>query len=569
MNAIGSPVGRRRISQPAAAVATARCRAVAMTTSAAAFLCLPLASLAQTPPDAGVLQQQIERERSMRLPPQGAPAPAVSPADMRPVEGMVVTIREFRLAGNTLLGSEELLPVLAPYLNRPLRFGDLQDAAAAVARRYREAGWIARAYLPEQDIKDGIIIIQIVEAVFGSLRHEGDESGRVSRALIEEIFQHQQAPGRALNADALDRALLLADDLPGVTVAGNLAQGRGPAQTDLILKAAGEPLLTGEAALDNTGTRSTGQERLTANLSLASPLRLGDQMTGNLIHSEGSDYGRIAYSLPVGADGWRIGINASELNYRLIQAPYHRDRDRGSSSSIGLDINYPLIRSRLSNLFVSASHERKHFDNRLAAAADGIASRYDMHLGTLALSGNLFDKLGGGGANSASLAVVVGRRDEGISVRAQNFSKLRYSLSRQQVITETLSLYAALAGQQASKNLDSSERFYLGGANGVRAYPASEAGGSSASLANLELRWRLPEGLSLAAFLDSGAVRNYENAGNNYSLSGGGLALGWQGQQGLNLKAVWASRIGRNPYPGDQNESVKPYRFWLTASLAF
>jgi hemolysin activation/secretion protein len=136
-------------------------------------------------------------------------------------------------------------------------------------------------------------------------------------------------------------------------------------------------------------------------------------------------------------------------------------------------------------------------------------------------------------------------------------------------VPNDVSFYAALAGQQAHQNLDSSERFYLGGANGVRAYPANEAGGSSANLANLELRWKLSDGVTLAGFIDSGAVRNYENAGNNYSLSGAGLTLLWQASAGVNLKATWASRIGNNPYPANATESNKHDRFWLSASLPF
>ena len=211
----------------------------------AATLCATsLVASGQTMPDAGVLQQQIERERLQPLPrPIVAPKPAV-PADLQP-SGTHVTVREFRFAGNTLLTREQLLPVVAGYLNRPLDFAQLQEVAAVVANAYRDAGWIVRTYLPQQDIHDGIVTIQIVEAVFGKSSLEG-EATRISQTDIVARISRQQPAGMPLNADALDRAMLLIDDLPGITVAGTLRAGDREGETDLLLKVADEPFVIGE-----------------------------------------------------------------------------------------------------------------------------------------------------------------------------------------------------------------------------------------------------------------------------------------------------------------------------------
>jgi hemolysin activation/secretion protein len=348
---------------------------------------------------------------------------------------------------------------------------------------------------------------------------------------------------------------------------------------------ADEPLFAGEVNLDNTGARSTGADRLSANLNLNSPLRQGDLLSANLIHTEGSDYIRLAGTLPAGASGWRVGANASTMNYKLVGSNFAALDAKGSSSTTGLEANYPLIRSRLKNLYFNANLDHKTYDNHANAAT---TTRYGVNSLSLGLLGNLFDKLGGGGANSASLTVSSGQLDLGGSPNqsadatgAQTdgaFDKLRYSASRQQVINDDLSFFAALSGQWASKNLDSSEKFYLGGSNGVRAYPSSEAGGSAGQLLNLELRYRLPQGLNLTAFYDIGqvSVNTYNNfagapALNDYSLKGAGLALAWQSNSGLNLKGTWARRIGDNPNPttagNDQDGSLVTDRIWLTVSV--
>ena len=548
---------------------------------------LPLIVQAQTLPDAGALQQQIESGRQPVLPRKAVPDKPAEPAAMPAQTGVIATVKSFRFAGNTLLSAEQLAPALAGYLNRPLDYTALQAAAAAVANAYREAGWVVRAYLPRQDITEGIVTIQIVEAVFGSLHFEGETPQRMSREQIAATFDAQQKAGAPLNAEALDRALLFADDLPGVAVSGSLREGARERETDLVLKLADEPLVVGDAALDNTGARATGSERLAANLNLNSPLGLGDLLSANLLHTEGSDYLRLGATAPLGSGGWRIGLNTSALSYKLITPEFSALNAKGTSDSVGLEASYPLIRSRLKNLYFNASADSKSFDNQSAGAT---TTRYKANTLAIGLAGNLFDNLGGGGANSASLTLVDGElnldgspnqaADATTTSTAGRYSKLRYAASRQQVLTQELSFFAVLSGQWASKNLDSSEKFYLGGANGVRAYPVNEGGGAEGQLVNLELRWRLPEGFTLTGFYDYGQLtvnRNNSFAGapaiNSYSLQGSGLSLAWQSGSRLNLKATWARRIGDNPNPTatgtDQDGSFIRDRFWLSASLPF
>jgi hemolysin activation/secretion protein len=535
---------------------------------------------AQNAPDAGALRQQIERQLPQALPGERKPLAALPP-EYKPAPGLAVTAKQFRFAGNTLLTAEQLAPAVASFLNRPLDFNGLQQATAAVSDAYRAAGWLVRVYLPRQDITDGIVTLQIVEGIFGKVRLDGTPPSRLTAGRAEATIAQTQQAGQALNAAALDRAMLLLDDLPGVAVSGNLAPGSGQAETDLVLQLTDEPLLGGEAGLDNTGSRSTGEQRLTANAFLNSPLKLGDHLATNLIHSKGSDYARLAYSLPVGHDGLRLGINTSRLNYKVITSEFAAANINGNSTSSGLDAQYPLIRSRTHNLYLSAAFDDKNFDNKDIA---GTTTRYGVRNVTLGLLGNQFDKWGGGGANLASLTVTTGDIDLGTLDPNENvalegsFTKMRYALSRQQALTSNLSLYALLSGQFASKNLDSSEKFYLGGANGVRAYPANEGGGSEGTMLNLELRWRAMSNLVVTGFYDWGSVTINQDNGiaglNRYDLDGLGASVAWVGPGGLTLKGTYAHRLGDNPNRDatmgkDQDGSLNKNRVWLTASLPF
>jgi hemolysin activation/secretion protein len=437
----------------------------------------------------------------------------------------------------------------------------------------------------------GEVTIAVVEAVFGQGRIAGDAPKRIAAQTVLDIVARQQQTRQLLNMNALDRALLLADDLPGVAVTGTLAQGQQSGQTDLVLQLADEPWLTGSVSADNTGAVSTGSERALAALRLNSPAGLGDALSVNGMSTTGSSYGRLAYSLPLGSDGWRAGVNASRLDYKLISDAYTSLNANGYATTAGLELSYPLVRGRMFNLSTSLAAEEKKYFN---ASGGATSSAYTNTPTTLGLSGNSFDALGGGGANAFSVGVTAGKldlsgspteaSDASTTRSAGDFTSLHYNLSRQQQLSPSVSLYAALSGQWADKNLDSSEKFYLGGSSGVRAYPSSEAGGSTGQLLSVELRWQLPEGVNLIAFYDHGSVN--QNVSNNFagapalnalSLEGAGVSLSWTLASGVTLQATYARRLGDNPNPittavnqgADQDGTLRLDRLWLTASAAF
>ena len=560
---------------------------IAQRATTAILLLASLATQAQTPPSAGSLLQEIERSRTQQLPKAVKPEIAPAPKEMKAPTGLTLTVKQFRFTGNRLLDAGQLAPVVAPYLGRQLDFAELQKAAAAVAARYREDGWVVRAYLPQQDIDNGVVTIHIIEAVFGGALLEGEPPSRVKLQTALAFVEEAVRKGEPLNGDAIDRALLLLDDLPGIAAAGNLKEGRRDGETDLVLKLADEAAYTGDAGIDDSGSRSTGATRLTLNLNANSPLGIADLETVSLIHTEGSDYARLGATVPVGTNGWRVGGSTSHLDYRLISPDFATMNGKGTSETYGLEASYPLLRTRLRNLYLALNADRKNFRNEANGA---VTSDYHLDAFSIALNGNLFDALGGGGANTLGLTLTDGRVDLGGSpnqagdatttVTQGHYSKLRYSLSRQQTLTEKLALYGAVSGQIAGKNLDPAEKFYLGGATGVRAYPASEGGGSEGQMLNLELRARLPENFTLTAFYDWGEVlvnRDNSHAGaavlNQYRLRGHGLMLGWLAPFGANFRLTWARRDGGNPNAtaagNDQDGSLVENRLWLQATLPF
>jgi hemolysin activation/secretion protein len=241
-----------------------------------------------------------------------------------------------------------------------------------------------------------------------------------------------------------------------------------------------------------------------------------------------------------------------------------------------LEVSYPIFRSRKQNLNITLNLDEKRFDNQSAGLT---VRRYKVIPLSIALTGNLVDQFGGGGANSASLTVIQGHLYDRASSATPDgsYSKFKYTFSRQQVLTEDLSVFGSVSGQKASRNLDSSENFGLGGNSAVRAYPTGEGSGNEGWMMNLEARLRLPEGFYLTSFYDHGQISMAKSPSgtglNDYVLQGVGLTLVWQSGSYPTLKATWAHRIGENPNQTatgfDQDGSLTKNRFWLSASVPF
>lgn len=535
---------------------------------------------AQTMPDAGSLRQQIEQPREFQLPQAVRPPKVTPPPAIQALDGMSVKVQRFRFAGNTLLTEQDLAPAVAEFLGLYLDLAGLQRATDAVAAAYREAGWMVRAYLPEQDISEGVVVVQVIEAQFAGVKFEGEPPTLVNSTEIEAFFKSSQTQGQPLRADALDRALLLVDDLPGVSVAGTLTPGEADGETALVLQTSDEPRAYGDVGLDNTGARSTGSTRLNVNLNVNSIGQRGELLSLTGLHTQGSDYGRVSLTVPDGYNGLRLGVNLSSMVYKVIDGPGATAQVQGRSNSMGLDMNYPLQRSRTSNLYWSGGVDNKTF---FTQDSTGVRSDYESNSWRTGLSGNYFDDYFGGGANSGSLQLVWGRLDNMhqhplLGTIDTSYRKINYSFSRQQALEGDHSLLFSLQGQHATQVLDSSEKFYLGGSQSVRAYPVSELGGERGQLLSAEWRWRLDSAWIVTAFVDEGRVVTLPATASDQEtaliLRGYGLSASWQAPIGMVTKLTWSRRSGSNPKANvntgaDGDGTLQLNRLWLTVNMPF
>lgn len=536
----------------------------------AAWSCAGVQAQGVAAPDAGSVLRDLQRAQPQPAPalPPKAPEPAPRAAD-----DTAFQVSRFELQGVTLLPLAELQALLKPWRGRDVVFADLQDATVAIAERYRERGWYATAQLPPQDVVDGVVRVQVNEALFGGLRIDEAASLPLSRERINRTFGAQQQAGEPLNIMRMNRAIGLLNDLPGVRAKAALDAGSQAQATDVVLGFEPRPAWSGSATLDNQGSRATGAERLNSSFSLDNPSGWGDQAQANFMTSEGVKFMRLAYSVPVGYAGLRLSAHASAMNYRLVTGA----NALGSAYTRGLSLNQPWLRGTTANANLGASHTQADYFNE----ANGQSiSRKSGRITALTVSGDAYDTWQGGASNIWSVSTTFGDMTE-LGTGTKRQAKLNANVARLQRVSDTHNLWLSWTGQRAFKPLDSSEKFTLGGAQGVRAYAASQGIGDHGWLLTLESRHNLRSDLQLSAFYDTGGVTVSQDTAavkpetvNNYSLSGAGLGLRYTHSSNTSANLVWSRRLGSHPLAdaktGKDTDGTRVLdRLWLTVSSFF
>lgn len=527
-------------------------------------------------PDAGSQIRQFQDETVLRvtLP---KPAPRIEAQDRStslaapPPTGDKILVKSFIVHGVSQFTDAEVATLLKPYTGRDLDAAGIHAAADALAQMYRGRGYFAsRVYIPPQEVAH-TIRLDVYEGFLETPGIEVLNTGtRVTTSIVQGILEAHLLGDAPIHREAYERALLIAEDLPGITTASTLYPGSRVGTARLRTVVTDQALIAGNFDVDNFGSRTTGQVRLGATLYVNSPSGAGDQLVGRVVTSgRGSQYVYATYLRPVSFRGTRLGVSLDQFRYNadfITSLGY----SNGRASDLRLYATHPLIRSRHGNLTVRADVSHLSLDDR---NDKGINPRRHVDTVAFALQGDDDHPWLATGLTTFAASATAGQvdvrgnaayqsADASTAATAGGFLRLNLNATRLTRLSHRWSLLTSLKGQWASRDLDSSQRFYIGGATSVAGYPTGEASGDLGAEISGELRhdllvsWRGT--LQVAAFFEQGWIRMHKTPW-----------LGWQSSNpqlrnsfslravGVNLLATfpdgWVARgavgrqLGRNP----------------------
>lgn len=533
-----------------------------------------------TPPDSGELLQQVR------------PAVPVAPASdqtgltvQRPdgasaAAGGAVAVSGFAVTGNTLFDTSTLLALVASGQGQSFTVAQLGQLAGRITAYYHAHGYpLARAIVPAQTIKDGVVTFRVLEARYGMVNLQNHS--HVRTPLLAATLA-PLAGGEFVEQTQMDHVLLLLSDIPKVEVHAVIDPGQAVGTSDLLVDVQPGPRYTGIVTIDDYGNRYTGRARAGATISAIDPLGQGDFLSlGVLSSGHGLDYARLSYEATLTGLGTRAGAAYSALRY-VLGDTLEALQGHGTASVASAWVKQPLLRSPLVNANVQLQYDASSLHDDLDAAA----IRTDRHVDawTASVSGDQRDTLGAGGIGTGNLALSSGRvsYDDGAAEVADaagrrtegGFTRAGMNLARLQSLSADNSLYLNLAGQISSRNLDSSQKMTAGGPYTVRSYDLGVLAGDKGILATAELRHELgmlaSGQLQAMVFGDIQHLAIDRNApgpgANDATLSGLGTGMNWSGPQRWTARAYVAARVGAVP---EQIASAAKARFWAEVAKEF
>lgn len=462
----------------------------------------PVGAVAQAPP-AGSPVPRILPQAAPAVGPAAPPAPLPGAGDL---PAIAVPVSAVRIEGATAYSEAELAPLLAGLTGPAVPLARIEEARLAVLRRYRDDGYVLTGVSAEV-AAGGLLRLRVSEGRIAEVRLDGDIGPAATQVLL---FLERLVTAGPLDQALLERQLLLAQEVPGVTVRAVLRPipGGDPGALQLVAQVARAPF-SGLVAADNRGFRLVGPEQGVAAFSLNSFTQYGERTDLVLFRAGGNtqNFGQISTEAFLGASGLRGRVFAG----RGVARPSDNLRAvgyEGTTTVFGLGLSYPMIRRRQETLTLLAGLEALESEVRIGGAGGGDVrasydslrvirlgaewARQDLLLGEAmpavnALVIRLSQGIEGLGA-SRNGAALPGRQNQEV-----DFLKINGEISRNQTLFSpwqgaTVSLFGLVAGQWTSSVLPSPEKFFLGGLRINRGYYAGEVSGDRALSTAAELR---------------------------------------------------------------------------------
>ncbi len=463
--------------------------------------------------------------------PQGSPIPRVLPQvppDLQPETGLLrpaapsptpavdVPIRSVAIAGATAFPAPMLEAMTTGLVGPRIPVARIEDARASLLSLYRTRGFVLTTVTAEVG-PAGDLRFNVVEGRIAAVKLDGDigPAGVQVLRFLEHLTEVQP-----IDNDTIERWLLLAQDIPGITVNAVLQPSLGdPGALTLVAQVRRQPF-NGLLTADNRAFRLTGPIESLLVLDANSFTEFGERTEFSLYHTDANtqNFGQASTEFFVGGSGLKVRLYGGFG--RAVPSDFLRTVGyRGTTAVYGLGATYPLIRSRSQTFSVVSSLDAIDTETRTDSGPAGQSARssFDsLRVVRLGFQYAIQDNLAGDSRPAINFVGVRGSQglngfgstgngnpQPGRLNERVDFTKATAEISRTQTLFSpwtdaSVALRASLQGQVSNRVLPPSEKFFLGGSEINRGFYSGQVTGDNALAWSFELQ--LNTGLDVSLF---------------------------------------------------------------------
>jgi hemolysin activation/secretion protein len=426
--------------------------------------------------------------------PFGETAGTVQAVEAVPVDTFY--IRQYRVRGASKLPRVDVEGAVYRFMGPECTQSHVERARAALEKTYRDAGYMTVSVsVPVQEVRYGVIYLEVTEATIGRLRVKGSRYFDLSK--IKGKFP-SLAEGTVPNSNDLQHDML-ALRYPDLKIEPKINPGAVPGTFDVDLNVQDKLPLHGSLELNNRYSPDTTELRLNGAISYGNLWQEGH--TAGLsfqVAPENMDDALVFsgfYTMPIeSVEGLSLTITGTNQDSDISTLGGSAVAGRGYMAGMRLSKVLPPGRSYYHT--VSAGFDFKHFDQDIRAAGSLIQAPLDYYPFTIGYNGTRVLPHSSTDVNASLVFTFRGMgsdTDEYDNRRYRSdssFVYLRADASHTQDLTNGMQVFGKVQGQVSSGPLVDSEQFSGGGLGSARGYLESTALGDNALFGSVEVRSR-------------------------------------------------------------------------------
>jgi hemolysin activation/secretion protein len=490
-------------------------------------------------------------------PPDQIPTPEETPTPATKVQ-----VQDIVVTGSSILSEEEIKAITNPFQGKEVTLEELRQVADQITAIYLERGYItSRAVLPVQTITDGVVNIQVIEGILGTINIEGNK--RVKSSYIEKRIR--LGAGKPLDTAKLENQLrLLRVDPLFENIEASLRAGDQEGESILIVRVAEADPWDLTISADNYSPPSVGSERLGASIVNRNLTGMGDMLalsyynTG--IFGGDSDVFDFVYNLPVNAMNGSLQLRVAPNRNGIITEQLAEFDITGNTQAYEITFRQPLIRDPIKEFALSLGLTYQKSETEIGADEFSPGSD-DNNLSTSSTVIRFAQDYVHRDPNGAwalrsqfnlGLPIFGATKTDSDGLADGQFISWLGQAQRLQRISDRSFLILQADLQLAMDPLLPYYQFIIGGGQSVRGYEQNIRSGDNGFRFSAENRITVYQDetslpvVQLAPFFDMGMVWNHSNNELNDSypdqrfLAGLGLGIIWQPVPQLSIRLDYA-----------------------------